>query len=126
MAVIVILGAALVWLQMRRNRRRWRLLPAGERAWRHLAAAAERAGIGPRPAETIYEYAGWLEDQLPDHGEPIRQVADGKVWQSYSGRKLNYGASKRLDRAWASLRLPLLGLAIRRRFRRFVRRDDAP
>ncbi|MGZ8562731.1 MAG: transglutaminase TgpA family protein, partial [Candidatus Limnocylindria bacterium] len=86
MAVIVLLGVAIVWLQMRRNRRRWRMLPAGERVWRHLAAAAERAGIGPRPAETIYEYAGWLEDQLPNHGEPIRQVADGKVWQSYSGR----------------------------------------
>jgi transglutaminase-like putative cysteine protease len=126
MVSIILLGVAFVWLQMRRNRRRWRLLPAGERAWRHLAAAAERAGIGPRPAETIYEYAGWLEDQLPEHGEPIRQVADGKVWQSYSGRKLNYGASKRLDQAWATLRLPLLGLAIRRRFRRFVRRDDAP
>ena len=123
MVSIVMLGIAFVWLQMRRNRHRWRLLPAGERAWRHLTAAAERAGIGPRPAETIYEYAGWLEDQLPDHGEPIRQVADGKVWQSYSGRKLNYGASKRLEEAWASLRLPLLGLAIRRRFRRFVRRD---
>ncbi|HSI99441.1 MAG TPA: transglutaminase domain-containing protein [Patescibacteria group bacterium] len=126
MGTIVLLGVAMTWLQMRRNSRRWRLLPAGERAWRHLAAAAERAGIGPRPAETIYEYAGWLEDQLPEHGEPIRQVADGKVWQSYSGRKLNYGASKRLDQAWASLRLPLLGLAIRRRFRRLVRRDDAP
>lgn len=123
MVSIVLLGIAFVWLQMRRNRHRWRLLPAGERAWRHLTAAAERAGIGPRPAETIYEYAGWLEDQLPDHGEPIRQVADGKVWQSYSGRKLNYGASKRLEEAWASLRLPLIGLAIRRRFRRFVRRD---
>jgi transglutaminase-like putative cysteine protease len=123
MVVIILLGAAIVWLQMRRNRRRWRLLPAGERVWRHLAAAAERAGIGPRPAETIYEYAGWLEDQLPEHGEPIRQVADGKVWQSYSGRKLNYGASKRLEQAWASLRLPLLGLAIRRRVRRLVRRD---
>lgn len=126
MGVILLLGVAFVWWQMRRNRRRWSLLPAGERAWRHLAAAAERAGIGPRPAETIYEYAGWLEDQLPEHGEPIRQVADGKVWQSYSGRKLSYGASQRLDRAWASLRLPLLGLAIRRRLRRLARRDDAP
>lgn len=123
MGSIILLAVAFAWLQMRRNHHRWRLLPAGERAWRHLTAAAERAGIGPRPAETIYEYAGWLEDQLPEHGEPIRQVADGKVWQSYSGRKLNYGASRRLEEAWASLRLPLLGLAIRRRFRRLVRRD---
>jgi len=123
MLVLLLVAAAAVWFQVRRSRRGWRLLPAGERAWRQLTAAAERAGVGPRPSETIYEYAGWLEDQLPRHVEPIRQVADGKVWQSYSGRKLNFGASKRLDAAWARLRMPLLGLALRRRLRRLVRRD---
>ena len=72
--------------------RRWRLLPAGDRAWRQLTAAAGRAGVGPRPSETIYEYAGWLEEQLPSHAEPIQTVADGKVWQSYSGRRLTLSA----------------------------------
>ncbi len=116
------LGAVgVVWWQTRRSQRHWRLMPAGERAWRQLTAAAGRAGVGPRPSETIYEYAGWLEDQLPRHGEPIRTVADGKVWQSYSGRRMNLTASERLDAASASLRIPMMVLAVRRWFRRVGR-----
>ena len=82
MIVLVAVAVIFIWFQMRRSKRRWRLLPAGERAWRQLALAADRAGVGPRPSETIYEYAGWLEEQLPKQGEPIRAVADGKVWQA--------------------------------------------
>jgi hypothetical protein len=121
---LLILGAGfVVWLRMRQMQRRWRLLPAGDRAWRQLTAAAERAGIGPRPSETIYEYAGWLEDQLPRQTEPIRTVADGKVWQAYSGRRMTTTAAERLDAALKRLRLPMLGLAIRRWGRRVTRRD---
>jgi hypothetical protein len=82
--------------------------------------------VGPRPSETIYEYAGWLEEQLPSHGEPIRVVADGKVWQAYSGQRLTSTAAQRLEAALASLRLPLIGLAIRRSVRRLGRRDVTP
>jgi hypothetical protein len=117
--------ALVVWLRMRQVARRWRLLPAGDRAWQQLTVAAERAGVGPRPSETIYEYAGWLEDQLPAHGEPIRTVADGKVWQAYSGRRLGDRAAHRLETAWASLRLPLVFLAVRRWLRRHVRRRSS-
>ena len=124
MLALVLGAAAVVWWQARRSQRRWRLLPAGERAWRQLTAAAGRAGVGPRPSETIYEYAGWLEDQLPNHGDPIRTVADGKVWQSYSGRRMSMTAGERLDAAWARLRIPLLSLAVRRWFRRVARRSD--
>jgi hypothetical protein len=123
MAVLLLGAGFVVWWQMRRSQRRWRLLPAGDRAWRQLTQAAGRAGVGPRPSETIYEYAGWLEDQLPAHGEPIRTVADGKVWQAYSGRRMTLTASERLDAALARLRLPLIGLAVRRWFRRVARRD---
>jgi transglutaminase-like putative cysteine protease len=114
--------ATVVWLRRRQAERRWRLLPAGDRAWRRLTGAAGRAGVGPQPSETIYEYAGWLEDQLPRQSEPIRLVADGKVWQSYSGRRMTAAASDRLDAAWAALRLPLLWLALRRSVRRLLRR----
>jgi transglutaminase-like putative cysteine protease len=118
------LGAVLVlWLRMRQLQRSWRLLPAGDRAWRQLTAAADRAGVGPRPSETIYEYAGWLEEQLPRHTQPIRTVADGKVWQSYSGRRLTQSATNKLEAALAKLRLPLIGLAIKRWVRRMSRRD---
>ncbi|MGZ8481201.1 MAG: DUF4129 domain-containing transglutaminase family protein [Candidatus Limnocylindria bacterium] len=119
---LVAAGGLLVWVRLRRTRRRWQLLPAGERAWQQLTLAAGRAGVGPRPSETIYEYAGWLEDQLPRHTEPIRTVADGKVWQSYSGRRMTLTASQRLEAAMAKLRIPLLWLAVRRRFRNLVRR----
>jgi hypothetical protein len=123
MLLLVLAAVAFVLFRMRRSQRRWRLLPVADRAWHQLTAAADRAGVGPRPSETIYEYAGWLEDQLPRHGEPIRLVADGKVWQAYSGRRLSRGAADRLQAALAKLRLPLVGLAIRRGFRRLVRRD---
>ncbi len=125
LVVALILLAIFVafWLRLRHVEGKWRLLPAGDRAWRRLTAAADRAGIGPRPSETIYEYAGWLEDQLPAHGEPIRVVADGRVWESYSGRRLALPAAARLEAAWARLRMPLLGLAVRRGVKRLLRRD---
>jgi len=119
---LVAAGGLLVVVRLRRTQRRWRLLPAGERAWQQLTLAAGRAGVGPRPSETIYEYSGWLEDQLPGHVEPIRTVADGKVWQSYSGRRMTLTAAQRLEAAMARLRIPLLWLAVRRRFRNLVRR----
>jgi hypothetical protein len=122
--VLVLGAAAFVWLRYRHLQRRWKLLPAGDRAWQRLTLAAGRAGVGPRPSETIYEYSGWLEEQLPRHTEPIRTVADGKVWQSYSGRRMTAAATSRLDQAWASLRLPLIGLAVRRWLRNLVRRRD--
>ncbi|HEX2884151.1 MAG TPA: transglutaminaseTgpA domain-containing protein [Candidatus Limnocylindria bacterium] len=118
------LGLVVAWLRIRHVQRRWRLMPAGDRAWRQLIGAAGRAGVGPRPSETIYEYAGWLEDQLPRQSEPIRTVADGKVWHAYSGRRMSASAGARLDAAIAQLRLPLIGLAIRRGVRRLLRRDE--
>jgi transglutaminase-like putative cysteine protease len=127
LVVIAVLGlgaVVVVWLRMRQMQRRWRLLPAGDRAWRQLTAAAERAGVGPRPSETIYEYSGWLEDQLPRHTQPIRVVADGKVWQAYSGRRLTTSATNKLEAALARLRRPLMGLALRRSVRRMLGRDQ--
>jgi transglutaminase-like putative cysteine protease len=122
--VIVLLALGVAWWRMQHLNRRWRLLPPGERAWQQLTMAAGRAGIGPRPSETIYEYAGWLEEQLPKHTEPIRAVADGKVWQSYSGRTMGAFAAHNLEKASARLRLPLIGLAIRRSLKRLTRRDS--
>jgi transglutaminase-like putative cysteine protease len=121
-AVLVLGAAAFILIRLRRLQRRWRLLPAGDRAWQRLALAADRAGVGPRPSETIYEYSGWLEEQLPKQVEPIRTVADGKVWQAYSGRRMTEAAADRLESAWASLRLPLVWLAARRRLRGLIRR----
>ncbi|HYN63148.1 MAG TPA: transglutaminaseTgpA domain-containing protein, partial [Candidatus Limnocylindrales bacterium] len=59
---LLLLVAAWRW---RRVRRALRFMPPGDRQWRRLALAGDRAGVAQRPSETIYEYAGWLEEQLP-------------------------------------------------------------
>ena len=96
-------------------RRRFRFLAPGDRSWARLNLAAERAGIDRRPAETFYEYAGWLEAELPSRAAEIRTIADGKVWSAYSGRSMSMRAIEAIERAWDRLRLPLAGLAVRRR-----------
>lgn len=108
-------GLAFFIFRLRRSQRRWRFLPPAERAWLRLSMAADRAGASPRASETIYEYSGWLEEQIPKRRPEIRTLADGKVWQSYSGRSMNLSAIERLEVAWRRIRLPLLWLAISRR-----------
>jgi hypothetical protein len=111
--VIAALGVA-AW-RLRLTRRRIRFLAPGERQWFRLALAADRAGVGQRPTETIYEYATWLEEQMPRHRPEIQTIARGKVWQSYSGRSISGEALALIERAWKSLELPMVWLAVRRR-----------
>jgi hypothetical protein len=112
---ILMVGVGVAIWRLRRTRRRLRFLAPGERQWFRLALAADRAGVGPRPTETIYEYASWLEEQMPRHRPEIQTIAGGKVWQSYSGRSISGEALARIERAWKRLELPMLGLAVRRR-----------
>jgi transglutaminase-like putative cysteine protease len=100
-----------------RGRGRFRFLAPGDRQWQRLAFAADRAGVAQRPSETVYEYAGWLEEQIPRRRGEIHEIADGKVWQSYSGRSISSAAIARLEQALSRLRLPLVWLAVRRRLR---------
>jgi transglutaminase-like putative cysteine protease len=117
---VIVLLVGLLIARGRIARRRFRFLPPGDRTWQHLSMAAERAGLTRRPAETIYEYAGWLEEEIPGRRPEIRVLADGKVWQAYSGRSMNLSAIERLERAWERLRLPLLWLTLRRRARDLI------
>jgi transglutaminase-like putative cysteine protease len=119
-----LLAVAIAW-RLRRTRRQLRLLTPGDRQWQRLALAAGRAGSARSPSETIYEYAGWLEEQLPRRAPEIRQIADGKVWQNYSGRSITAEAIARLERAWGRLQLPLLWLTIRRAIGSFIPRRRA-
>jgi hypothetical protein len=112
---ILLGGGMFAFWRLRRARRRLRFLAPGERQWFRLALAADRAGVAQRPSETIYEYAGWLEDQIPRHRPEIRAIADGKVWQSYSGRGVSGEALARIEAAWRRLELPMVWLALRRR-----------
>jgi transglutaminase-like putative cysteine protease len=121
--LILLAAVGFIAWQARRIRRRWRLLPAGDRTWQRLTLAADRAGVAPRPSETIYEYAGWLEEQIPRRRPEIRLIADGKVWQSYSGRRMSLNAAGRLEAAWRRLRLPLVLLTVRHWLRGLFRRS---
>jgi transglutaminase-like putative cysteine protease len=118
--ILVVVGIGL--LRWRRTRRAFRFLAPGERQWRRLALAADRAGVAQRPSETIYEYAGWLEEQIPARRPDIRTIADGKVWQSYSGRGVSSAAIARIEEAWRRLQLPMVWLTVRRRLRHLVPR----
>jgi len=119
--ILGLLAAILGW-RILRLRRRFRFLSPGDSQWQRLALAGDRAGVGRSPSETFYEYAGWLEEQMPRQRAEIRQIADGKVWQSYSGRSISAEAIALVERAWRRLQLPLLWLAIRRRIASFAPR----
>jgi transglutaminase-like putative cysteine protease len=116
MVGLMVLLAVAVW-RLVRGRLRFRFLAPGDRQWQRLAFAADRAGVAQRPSETVYEYASWLEVRLPKRSVEIHEIADGKVWQSYSGHSISSEAIARLERAWARLQLPLLWLAVRSRTR---------
>jgi transglutaminase-like putative cysteine protease len=115
-ALLLLLVGVVAW-RLLRNRYRFRFLAPGDRQWQRLAFAADRAGVAQRPSETVYEYAGWLEEQIPRRSLEIHQIADGKVWQSYSGHSISSETIALLERAWGKLQLPLLWLALRRRIR---------
>jgi transglutaminase-like putative cysteine protease len=117
--VVTLLLVVVAW-RWRRARRALRFMAPGDRQWRRLALAADRAGVAQRPFETIYEYAGWLEEQLPMQRPDIRTIADGKVWQSYSGKGVTATMIERIEAAWKRLQLPLVWLAVRRRLRALV------
>ena len=118
-ALLLLALAVLAW-RLLRSRRRWRFMAPGDRQWQRLTLAADRAGVAQRPSETIYEYAGWLEAQIPRRQPEIRTIANGKVWQTYSGRSMSESAIERIERAWARMRVPLVWLGARRGVQRFL------
>ncbi|MDP9468064.1 MAG: DUF3488 and transglutaminase-like domain-containing protein [Chloroflexota bacterium] len=120
LVLLSLLALFTIW-RLLRIRYRFRFLVPGDRQWQRLAFAADRAGVAQRPTETVYEYASWLEEQLPQRSVEIRQIADGKVWQSYSGRSISSEVIARLEQAWGRLQLPLLWLTLRSWIRSLLR-----
>ena len=124
LALLVVAAAVITW-RVRRSGRRLRFLPPGDRQWAMMLLAAERAGVSQRPSETDYEYAGWLEDQIPARRPEIRTIARAKVYGSYSGRGMTTDAIEHMQAAWNRLRIPFVWLAIRRRVRSLLTRRSA-
>ena len=121
LALILVAGGYITW-RLRRSGRRIRFLPPGDRQWAILLLAADRAGVSQRASETDYEYAGWLEEQIPARRPEIQTIARAKVYGSYSGRGMTADAVAHMQMAWKRLRMPFVWLAVRRRVRSLLTR----
>jgi hypothetical protein len=89
-----------------------------DKAWGSLARLAARLGIGPRPSQTVYEYAGVLGDEVPAMRVELTTLARAKVEVAYGHRDLGADRLKRIAEAYHRLRLALLGLIFRGGLRR--------
>ena len=96
----------------------WRRGPRGpvtaDGAYGMVTSLASRFGFGPRPNQTVYEYAGSLAEVLPDARPHLETVASAKVEVAYGGRKLGVDRLLDLREAQRRLRTSLLRLAFRR------------
>ncbi len=89
-----------------------------DKAWGSMASLAARLGLGPRPSQTVYEYAGALGDEVPAVRVELTTLARAKVEVAYGKRDLGADRLKRIAEAYHRLRLALLGLVLRRGLRR--------
>ena len=104
----------------------WRRGPRGattaDAAYGMVTRMASRLGFGPRPNQTVYEYAGVLGEVLPDVRPELQTVAQAKVEAVYGRQMLSGDRVARLRDAQRRLRVSLLRLAFRRKERRAARR----
>jgi hypothetical protein len=100
----------------------WRRGPRGgttaDAAYGMVTQIASRLGFGPRPQQTVYEYAGTLSDVLPDVRPELETVARAKVEAVYARQVLGDERIESLRAAQRRLRVALLRLAFRRKERR--------
>lgn len=115
-ALILIVGvAALAWAAYRRVPRK---PMAADQAWGSLSRLASRFGLGPRPSQTVFEYAGSLGEQVPTARVELTTLARAKVEVAYGKRDLGVDRLRRIAEAYHRLRIALLGVVLRRGFRR--------
>ena len=100
----------------------WQRGPRGatsaDRAYGTVARLASRFGFGPRPTETVYEFAGALGEVLPMSRPELQTVARAKVETAYGRQILGDERLAALKAAHRRLRVSLLRLAFRRKERR--------
>ncbi len=93
----------------------------GDSAYGTLVRLAGRFGFGPRPTQTVYEYAASLGAVLPFARPELQTVAHAKVEVAYARAELPPERVRALRAAVGRLRLALLRLALRRRERKAFR-----
>ena len=96
----------------------WQRGPRGEvgpdAAWRGISRLAGRFGFGPRPSQTVFEYAGSLADVLPSARPELLTVAGAKVEVAYGRHALDGERLRSVRDASRRLRVDLLRLLLRR------------
>jgi hypothetical protein len=100
----------------------WQRGPRGatsaDGAYGTVIRIASRFGFGPRPTQTVYEYASALGDVVPTVRPELETVAQAKVESIYAREILNQERLDSLRAAQRRLRVGLLRLAFRRKERR--------
>jgi transglutaminase-like putative cysteine protease len=87
-------------------------------AWRGVSRLAGRFGFGPRPTQTVYEYAAALGAVVPAARPELEVVARAKVEVAYGRASLGETRLRQVRDASRRLRVRLLRLAMRRLPRR--------
>jgi transglutaminase-like putative cysteine protease len=113
--VLLLIGVLALALVARRRGARRPMEP--DLAWGALARFAGRFGFGPRPAQTVFEYAGALGDQIPAVRHELTTVARAKVEVAYGRRAMSEDRLRGIGEAYRRLRFAIIRLAIRRRRR---------
>ena len=100
----------------------WQRGPRGptsaDGAYGSVTRLASRFGFGPRPAQTVYEYAGSLSEILPTARPELEMVARAKVESVYARQIFGEERIAGLRAAQRRLRVSLLRLAFHRKERR--------
>jgi hypothetical protein len=117
-AIGLILVVGIVALAMAAIRRTPSKPMHPDQAWGSLARLAARFGLGPRPSQTVFEYAGALGDAVPTARVELTTIARAKVEVAYGHRDLGGDRLKRIAEAYHRLRLAIIGVVLRRILRR--------
>ena len=83
-------------------------------AWQSMSRAATRFGVGPKPNQTVYEYATALGELVPVAKADLQTVAEAKVETTYAGVRLGGARLDAVRDATRRLRISLLRLVFRR------------
>jgi transglutaminase-like putative cysteine protease len=114
--VLLLLAIAVVAFAARRRGPRRAMHP--DQAWGGLGRLAGRFGFGPRPQQTVYEYAGSLGDLVPGSRVEVGTVARAKVEVAYGRHELGEDRMRSVGDAYRRLRLAVLRAGVARRLRR--------
>jgi transglutaminase superfamily protein/uncharacterized protein DUF4129 len=114
----IILAIAVVIIGWAARRRSPRMPMHPDQAWGGLGRLAARFGFGPRPEQTVYEYAGALSDLVPAVRVEVGTVARAKVEVAYGRRELGVDRLRTVGDAYRRLRFAVLRVGLVRRFRR--------